>query len=105
MARHKVARFSKLPQAMAWPVTVEDYDIMLVRLGDEVFALEDCCSHQEFPLSQGEIDRQACSVRCRAHGATFDLRSGKATKAPAFAPVPVYNVTVEDDDVFVEISD
>ncbi|MCB1186815.1 non-heme iron oxygenase ferredoxin subunit [bacterium] len=105
MAEHRVASLSKIPEGKAWPITVDDYDIMLVRFGDMVYAIEDCCSHQEFPLSQGEIDSQQCTVRCRAHGATFDLRTGKAMKAPAFAPVPVYNVRVEGDDVFVEIED
>lgn len=105
MARHRVASLQGIPEGKAWPITVDDLDIMLVRFGETVLAIEDCCSHQEFPLSQGEIDREACTVRCRAHGATFDLRSGKALKAPAFAPVPVYNVSVEGDDVFVDIED
>lgn len=103
MSAKRVCRLEDIPEARAWPVTVDDYEIMLVRFGDEVLAIEDCCSHQEFPLSQGEIDRSECTVRCRAHGATFDLRTGKALKAPAFAPVPVYNVSIEDGDVFVDL--
>lgn len=105
MAWHRVASLEKMPQGKAWPITVEEEDIMLVRFGERVFAIEDRCSHQDFPLSQGEIDSEDCTVRCRAHGATFDLSSGKALKAPAFAPVPVYNVKVEGDDVFLEMDD
>lgn len=98
--RHIVGQLEDLPEGRAYPVTVDDYDVVLIRQGNEVFALEDNCSHQDFPLSQGEI--HADRVRCRAHGAEFCLRTGKALKAPAFAPVRTFNAGVEDGRVWLE---
>ncbi len=98
--RHFVCRLEDLSDGKAFPVTVDDYEVVLIRHGDEVHALEDNCSHQDFPLSQGEVlpDR----VRCRAHGAEFCLKTGKALKAPAFAAVRAYETGVEDGRVWVE---
>lgn len=50
------------------------YDIAVVRLGDEVFALEDACNHSSASLSEGFVDGE-CLV-CPAHGFAFSLRSG-----------------------------
>ena len=54
--------------------------VALVRTGGEVFALHDVCSHEEVPLSEGDIyDR---TVECWLHGSCFDLRTGKPTGPP-----------------------
>ena len=68
---------------------------------DEIFAIHDVCSHAEVPLSEGEIYEGR--VECWLHGSQFDLRSGKPTGLPATKPVPTYPVTVEGDDVLVQM--
>ena len=98
--RHFVCGLAELPDGKTFPVTVDDYEIVLIRHGEEVHALEDNCSHQDFPLSQGEVlpDR----IQCRAHGAEFCLRTGKALKPPAFAAVKPYVVGVDGGQVWIE---
>lgn len=103
MSRIRVASLSKLPESLAYPITLEDEtEITLIRVGSEVFALFDRCSHEDFPLSLGKILPEQCRIKCRAHGAEFDLRSGRALCAPAFAPVKTYAVIIAGDDVYIE---
>ena len=75
--------------------------IVLARWEGEIFALEDCCSHQEFPLSEGTLEDGR--VECVFHGAKFDVRSGKAVQLPAIAPVRTFPVEIRDGGVFVQV--
>ncbi len=85
------------------PLRVElaELDVAVVKVGDEVFAIEDLCSHADFPLSDGEVDD--CTIECSLHGSRFDLRSGKPTGPPATRPVPVFATTVIDGDVYADL--
>ncbi len=76
--------------------------VVLVRDGDAVHALADVCSHAEIALSEGEITRKG--IECWLHGSCFDLRTGEPSSPPATEPVPVYAVTIEGDDVYVDTS-
>ena len=82
-------------------MTVDDVDVAVVRSGDEVFAIQDECSHANIQLSEGDVE--GCLIECWLHGSTFDLRTGKPTTLPAFEPVPVYPVRVDGDDVLVDV--
>ncbi|MEM7798935.1 MAG: non-heme iron oxygenase ferredoxin subunit [Chloroflexota bacterium] len=82
---------------------VHDFDyetVVLFQVGDEYFCIEDLCSHQEIPLSDGRVD--ACKVECPKHGSWFDLKTGEALNLPAVKPVKTYAVKVEGDDILVE---
>jgi 3-phenylpropionate/trans-cinnamate dioxygenase ferredoxin subunit len=80
-------------------------EILIVRVADEVFAIEDRCSHGDVPLSEGELD--GCLIECWLHGSTFDLRTGIPTCPPAVSPIRTFPVSINDHDgtptVFVEI--
>jgi 3-phenylpropionate/trans-cinnamate dioxygenase ferredoxin component len=71
-------------------------------LGGELFAIEDRCSHDDGPLAEGDYDPAACTVECPRHGSLFDLRSGRPKTLPAFQPVEVFDVRVEDGEVKLE---
>jgi 3-phenylpropionate/trans-cinnamate dioxygenase ferredoxin subunit len=75
-----------------------DTPILVVNLDGDVHALEDKCSHEDYELSAGAIDGD--QVECTLHGARFDLRSGEALCAPAYAPVRKFPVKVEDGAVW-----
>jgi 3-phenylpropionate/trans-cinnamate dioxygenase ferredoxin subunit len=70
-------------------------------VGDEVFAIEDNCSHQDAALSEGE--QNGYKIECWLHSAEFDLRSGQALTPPASQPVKTYPVSVDGNNVVVEI--
>ena len=69
-----------------------------------LLAIEDRCSHDDGPLAEGEFDRDACTVECPRHGSLFDLRSGRPKTLPAYQPVDTFPVTIEDDQVKLEVS-
>ncbi len=78
----------------------DGFSLVLIRRGNEVFALEDVCSHMEVPLSFGMmIDKYV--LQCSAHGAQFDIRTGKNLSFPAVHPVKAYRTVLRDGRVLV----
>ncbi|TRZ71453.1 MAG: non-heme iron oxygenase ferredoxin subunit [Streptomycetaceae bacterium] len=75
--------------------------ICVTRIGNEVFAIDDTCSHSEASLSEGEVTD--FKIECWLHGAEFDLRTGEAVTLPANIPLETYSVTVNANSVTVEI--
>lgn len=84
-------------------VAANGEEIVLVRWNDEFFAMEDRCSHQDYPLSEGEMDDEG-RLECVFHGAKFDVRSGKAVQLPAIKPVRTFPVDVRGEDIYVDVS-
>jgi 3-phenylpropionate/trans-cinnamate dioxygenase ferredoxin subunit len=75
----------------------------MFRVGDEVYAVGDTCSHAEASLAEGEVFDM--SVECPRHGSEFDLRTGAPSSLPATSPVPTYDVSIEDGTVYVTLED
>jgi len=84
------------------PVRIEKdgESICVARIGDEVFAIGDTCSHSDASLSEGDITD--FKIECWLHGAEFDLRTGDALTPPAVMPVQKYSVRVDGDSVTIE---
>jgi NADPH-dependent 2,4-dienoyl-CoA reductase/sulfur reductase-like enzyme/nitrite reductase/ring-hydroxylating ferredoxin subunit len=78
---------------------VGDDDVLLVRSGSEIFAIDAHCSHYHGPLAEGLVDGE--SIRCPWHHACFDLRTGEAARAPAFNALAVWQVEHEGTRIFV----
>jgi 3-phenylpropionate/trans-cinnamate dioxygenase ferredoxin subunit len=74
--------------------------ICVTRVQDQVFAIDDTCSHSDASLAEGEVTD--FKIECWLHGAEFDLRTGEALTPPAVAPVKVYSVIVDGDSVTVD---
>ncbi len=85
-----------VPTDEALAVTIGRYDVAVARNGDEVFALQDLCSHAEVALSEGEVAE--CQIECWLHGSMFDLRTGKPTNLPATEPVATFPIEIRDVD-------
>lgn len=82
-------------------VVVEGVPIALVKdSGGTVHAIGDTCTHGEISLSEGFVEEE--TLECWAHGSKFELETGKPQNFPAFEPVPVYQVTITDGDVFLD---
>ena len=84
------------------PVRIEKdgKSICVARVGDEVFAIADTCSHSDASLSEGDVT--GFKIECWLHGAEFDLRTGEALTPPAVMPVKKYSVSVDGDSVTIE---
>jgi NADPH-dependent 2,4-dienoyl-CoA reductase/sulfur reductase-like enzyme/nitrite reductase/ring-hydroxylating ferredoxin subunit len=74
-------------------------DVILVRRGDELFAVGAACTHYHGPLAEGLIVGE--TVRCPWHHACFSLRTGEALRAPALDPVACWRVERIGDGAFV----
>jgi NADPH-dependent 2,4-dienoyl-CoA reductase/sulfur reductase-like enzyme/nitrite reductase/ring-hydroxylating ferredoxin subunit len=79
--------------------TVGEDDVLVARVGDDVFAVRAQCSHYRGPLVDGIIVGD--TVRCPWHHACFSLRTGEALRAPALDPIPRWRVDREGDKIFV----
>jgi len=75
--------------------------IAVFRVGDELFALHDLCTHERVPLSEGFVE-DGC-VECPLHQGLFDLRTGAARKAPCVTPVQAYPVQVAEGRVLIQV--
>ena len=98
----KVAHLSDLTAGE--PLGVETLDgeaVCLVLVDGEVYAFQDRCSHRDFPLSSGRLDDG--QIECAWHGARFDVRTGRALCLPAIKAIRIYEVKVENDEIYIGI--
>jgi 3-phenylpropionate/trans-cinnamate dioxygenase ferredoxin component len=97
----RACSLSDLPEEGAIRVELDGRPVCVARSGGEVFAIHDVCSHADVALSEGDVEDGR--IECWLHGSQFDLRTGAPTGLPAVRPVPTYPVTVEGDDVLVQL--
>jgi len=97
----KVADLDRCPPGNLLGVEVGSVRVVLANVDGDVYALEDRCSHQDFPLSDGELEDN--QLECIYHGARFDVCTGRATALPAIRPVTSFSVDVRDQEIFVQI--
>src|SRR6186713_224590 len=69
---------------------VDEDEVVLVRQGDEFFALDAHCTHYHGPLAEGRLVDG--TIRCPWHHACFSLETGEAIGAPALSPLPSYAI-------------
>jgi len=94
--------FSSLQDRKPIKVTIDGEDICLTRVGDQVFAIGDLCTHSDASLSEGDVTD--FKIECWLHGAEFDLRTGEALTLPANIPAKTYPVTVVNDVVEIQVN-
>jgi 3-phenylpropionate/trans-cinnamate dioxygenase ferredoxin component len=79
------------------PVELDGRPVVLVRHGGEFFAVQNNCSHKDFPLSEAGFDPKDEVLVCAWHGGCFDIRTGAAVVLPAVEPVETFPVRVSAD--------
>ena len=82
---------------------VDGVKVCVVRIGDDWYAIDDTCSHEDYSLSEGDLWEEEREIECWKHGSTFSLLTGEPQSLPATRPVPVYPVRVDGDDVIVTL--
>lgn len=95
----RVASVDEIPPDGRLSIIVDDLPSLLIRRGDEYFAIEDVCSHDGQPLTNGPVEN--CSITCPRHGAKFDLRTGQPLCMPAIEPIATFEVQVHEGGIFV----
>ena len=100
----RVCGVDEVPVGSARRFAVDDRHVALVNLGDEgVHAIDAVCSHEHAWLDEGEVDTDEGTIECPKHGSTFDVTTGRALTLPAVAPVASYPVTVNGDEIWIEV--
>lgn len=99
--RIRVCALDDLEVDSAQRFDVDGHRMAVVRIGDDVYAIGDRCSHADYSLAEGEIDVDDCTIECWKHGSAFSLTSGQPETLPATRAVPVYDVAIVDGDVVV----
>lgn len=95
----RAAVTGEIPPGGRKSIYVDDLPALLIRIEDRFFAVEDVCTHDGQPLTDGPL--VDCQIVCPRHGARFDLATGKATKMPATAPIRTFAVEVRADGIYV----
>jgi len=82
--------YDTLVEGKPLAIDVNGTQVCVAKIGEEVFAVADTCTHSEASLSEGEIT--GGKIECWLHGAEFDLRTGEALTPPATAPLKTFKV-------------
>ena len=81
-------------------VQIEGQEVVVFKIEEDYFALNNRCSHAEASLSEGEV--YDCKAECPLHGAEFDLKTGEPLTLPATKPVKVYDVLLQNDLLIIQ---
>jgi 3-phenylpropionate/trans-cinnamate dioxygenase ferredoxin subunit len=100
-----VAKTSEVPDPGTLLVEVEERMVVLIHAAGHFYALDDVCTHDGGPLSEGPVDARAGTITCPRHGAKFDVRSGAALTMPATQPTVAHDVKIDGDQVLVRLRD
>jgi len=97
----KVAAEGDCPIGLLKGVMADGTPIVLANIEGTVCALRDQCSHEDLPLSDGELEGN--EIVCLYHGARFDACSGARKTLPAIRPVDAFPVEIRDGEIFVDV--
>jgi nitrite reductase/ring-hydroxylating ferredoxin subunit len=97
----RAAALSDLPPDRPFSVSLNGTRVALVRVGEEVHAVGDECTHQGGPLGEGIL--KGTRLACPWHGWMYDVRTGQCLFPGRGASVPVYPVRVDAGAIFVEL--
>jgi nitrite reductase/ring-hydroxylating ferredoxin subunit len=101
MSFQSVATLNEIPDGGMKQVTVHGDVVGLYRVGADVYAINDYCSHEDTFLTDGEFEVEDLEVECHLHGSRFNVVDGSVRILPATKPVATYPVKVEGDVVLV----
>lgn len=95
-----VGEAGSLVEAACLTVEVDDSPVVVVRCGEQLYAVEDRCTHDGEPLGGAEVED--CQIICPRHGAHFCLRTGDALTPPAYEPLRKYDVRQENGRILLK---
>jgi nitrite reductase/ring-hydroxylating ferredoxin subunit len=102
MGEIRVASLAEVPLGRPMLVEAEGTPVVLVRVGDSVYACNDTCTHQGGPLSEGTLS--GMRLACPWHGWMYDVRTGQCLMPSRGGPVTSYRARVDETgSVWVEL--
>ena len=95
----KIANLSDVKQGQMFRANHNDTFILLTNINNEIFAIDDMCTHEDASLYKGALKGHC--VECPLHGSHFDFRTGKPDGNPATEAVKTYKVEVKENEIFI----
>jgi naphthalene 1,2-dioxygenase ferredoxin component len=96
----EVAKADDVPEEGTFPVTYEGEPVCLYKVGGEIYATHDICTHGHANLSDGFVV-EGCLIECPLHQGTFDIKTGRAVGVPCTEDIRVYPIKIEGGTVFI----
>jgi nitrite reductase/ring-hydroxylating ferredoxin subunit len=96
-----VAKVGDIPEGEIRAYEVGGEDVAIANVGGSFYAFNDECTHAGCSLAEGDLDET--TVTCACHGSEFDVTTGDVLGGPAMEPVESYDLTVEGDEIRVEL--
>ncbi|HEY7520314.1 MAG TPA: Rieske 2Fe-2S domain-containing protein [Methylomirabilota bacterium] len=99
--RVRAARLADVPAGRPLAVDAGGTAVVVVRVGDGVYACGAVCAHQGGPLAEGKVT--GTRLACPWHGWMYDVRTGDCVFPRRGARVPTYPAGVETGEVWVDV--
>jgi 3-phenylpropionate/trans-cinnamate dioxygenase ferredoxin component len=96
-----VAKTGDIPEGEMRAYQVGGEDVTIANVAGTFYAINDVCTHAMCSLAEGDLDDT--TVTCACHGSEFDVTTGDVLGGPATEPVDSYQVSVEGDQIQVEL--
>lgn len=100
----RVASIEEIPDPSSLLVEVGERLVVVIHAAGHFYALDDVCTHDGGPLSEGPVDPAERTIACPRHGAKFDLATGAALTMPATKPTVAHEVKFVGNDVLVRLN-
>jgi len=90
----------QVKEGQLFGLTVNDKKILLANIKGKIHATDLICTHANADLSTGFLSEEG--VRCPLHLSVFNLENGEPQNLPAENPLKVYNVKIDNNEIYVE---
>ncbi|MBA4718079.1 MAG: non-heme iron oxygenase ferredoxin subunit [Nitrosopumilus sp.] len=97
----KACNLEQVKESQLFGFTINDTKILLANLKGKIHATDLICTHANADLSTGFLSEEG--VRCPLHLSVFNLENGEPQNLPAETPLKVYNVKIDNNEVYVEV--
>jgi nitrite reductase/ring-hydroxylating ferredoxin subunit len=97
----QVANLQEILVGTRKKVVVQGRDLILINHDGRILAFDEKCSHRGCSLLKGALAGN--SIECPCHSARFNIISGKVTQGPATKPINVYQVSVKNGTIAINI--
>jgi naphthalene 1,2-dioxygenase system ferredoxin subunit len=84
-------------------VTINEQEIAIYRVGGEIYATDNACTHAFALLSNGFLE--GFEIECPLHFGRFDIRTGEGLCAPISSDLKTYKTRVVENDVQVLVTE
>jgi nitrite reductase/ring-hydroxylating ferredoxin subunit len=88
---------AELPENTLRRVTAEGMPVLLLRRGEQIYAIAETCSHLGGPLAEGKCED--LSVICPWHGSRFSIESGEVLNGPSTYPQPCFETRIQQGQI------